>query len=191
MTAPSTPLCARCGEPVTPGARFCMKCGSDVSGEQGGAATAMLPAAHERDANELVLEMLRQATIGEYEILRELGRGGMATVYLAHDIALDRKVAIKVMSPALLLMGEGMSERFKREARTAANLSHPNIIPIYAVKGSGKSLFFVMKFIAGRSLEAIIKDLGPMPIADGQGHPAPGRRRAWATPTGTASSTAT
>jgi len=141
-----------------------MKCGSDVSGEQGTAATAMMPAAPERDVNEAVLEMLRQATIGDYEILKELGRGGMATVYLAHDIALDRKVAIKVMSPALLLMGEGMTERFKREARTAASLSHPNIIPIYTVKGSGKSLYFIMKFIAGRSLEAIIKDIGPMPI---------------------------
>jgi serine/threonine protein kinase len=165
MTAPSSPICTRCGEPINPGARFCMKCGSDVSGEQGSVATAMLPAAQERDAHEAMVEMLKAATIGEYEILRELGRGGMATVYLAHDIALDRKVAIKVMSPALLLMGEGMSERFKREARTAANLSHPHIIPIYTVKGSGKSLFFVMKFIAGRSLEAIIKDVGPMPVA--------------------------
>lgn len=164
MTAPARPTCFRCGEPITPGARFCMKCGSDVSGEQGSAATAMMPASAERDANEALLEVLRQATIGEYEVHKELGRGGMATVYLAHDIALDRKVAIKVMSPALLLMGEGMAERFKREARTAANLSHPNIIPIYTVKSAGKTLFFVMKFIAGRSLESIIHEIGPMPI---------------------------
>ncbi len=164
MTAPARPTCFRCGEPITPGARFCMKCGSDVSGEQGGVATAMMPASAERDATDALLEVLRQATIGEYEIHKELGRGGMATVYLAHDIALDRKVAIKVMSPALLLMGEGMAERFKREARTAANLSHPNIIPIYTVKSAGKTLFFVMKFIAGRSLESIIHEIGPMPI---------------------------
>jgi serine/threonine protein kinase len=139
-----------------------MKCGSDVSGEQGSVPTAMLPAA--REEIDEVLELLRQATIGEYEILRELGRGGMATVYLAHDIALDRKVALKVMSPALALMGEGMSERFKREARTAASLSHPNIIPIYTVKSHNKTLFFVMKFIAGRSLESLIKDMGQMPV---------------------------
>src|SRR5262245_58537869 len=87
----------------------------------------------------------------------------MATVYLAHDIALDRKVALKVMSPALALLGEGMAERFKREARTAASLSHPNIIPIYTVKSHGKTLFFVMKFIAGRSLESLIKEMGAMP----------------------------
>src|SRR3989449_9253339 len=68
-------------------------------------------------------------TLFRSEVLAELGRGGMATVYLAHDLALDRKVAIKVLAPALLLMGEGMVERFKREARTAAALSHPHIIP--------------------------------------------------------------
>jgi serine/threonine-protein kinase len=56
----------------------------------------------------------------------------MATVFLAHEISLNRKVAIKVMSPAMI-HGAGMVERFKREARTAAALSHPNIIPIYAV----------------------------------------------------------
>ena len=141
-----------------------MKCGADVSGEQGNVATTVLPAADERDPMEEVLELVKKATIGEYEILKELGRGGMASVYLAHDIALDRKVAIKVMSPALLMMGEGMTERFRREARTAANLSHPHIIPIYTVKSTGKTLFFVMKFVPGRSLEAIIKDTGPMPV---------------------------
>lgn len=139
-----------------------MKCGSDVSGEQGSVPTAMLPAT--KDEHDEVLELLKKATIGEYEILRELGRGGMATVYLAHDIALDRKVALKVMAPALALMGDGMSERFKREARTAASLSHPNIIPIYTVKSYQKTLFFVMKFIAGRSLESLMKDMGQMPV---------------------------
>src|SRR5260370_6307784 len=86
----------------------------------------------------------------------------MAAVFLAHDIALDRKVAVKVMSPALLT-GQGMAERFKREARTAASLSHPNIIPIYAVKQSAHLLFFVMKFIEGPSLDSVIKELAPLP----------------------------
>ncbi|MEP6571939.1 MAG: Ig-like domain-containing protein [Gemmatimonadota bacterium] len=160
MTA--NPTCTRCGETITPGARFCQRCGSDVSGEQGAVATAMMPATEDADA--AMLAVLRSATLGDYEILSELGRGGMATVYLAHDIALDRKVAIKVMSPALLLMGEGMVERFKREARTSASLSHPNIIPIHAVKSQGRALYFVMKFIAGRSLESIIREVGALPI---------------------------
>ncbi len=87
----------------------------------------------------------------------------MATVYLAHDIALDRKVAIKVMSPHLVA-GEGMAERFKREARTAGSLSHPNIIPIYAVKEAGDLLFFVMKFVEGRPLDDIIREVGAVPF---------------------------
>jgi serine/threonine-protein kinase len=113
-------------------------------------------------SHEAILELLREETLGEYEILGELGRGGMATVYLAHDISLDRKVAIKVMSPAL--MDEGLSERFRREARTAAALNHPHVIPIYAVRERAPLLFFVMKFIPGQSLDPILKTLGQMPI---------------------------
>ncbi|HEY8105778.1 MAG TPA: serine/threonine-protein kinase, partial [Gemmatimonadales bacterium] len=108
------------------------------------------------------LEALRAATLGDYDIAGELGRGGMATVYLAHDIALDRKVAIKVMSPVLSL-GDGV-ERFRREAKTAASLSHPNIIPIYAVRHSERLLYFVMKYVEGRSLDSIIRELGPLPV---------------------------
>jgi serine/threonine-protein kinase len=101
------------------------------------------------------LDLLRQDTLGEFEILAELGRGGMATVYLAHDIPLDRKVAIKVMSAAL--MDEGTAERFRREARTAAALNHPHIIPVYAVRERSGLLYFVMKYIPGQSLEPIVK----------------------------------
>jgi serine/threonine protein kinase len=114
-----------------------------------------------------VVDVLRKATLGEYEIMGLLGRGGMATVYLAHDIALDRKVAIKLMSPHLIA-GEGMAERFKREARTAGSLSHPHIIPIYAVKEAGDLLFFVMKFVEGRPLDGIIREVGAVPFAMAQ-----------------------
>jgi serine/threonine protein kinase len=164
-----TTNCPRCGQALQAGARYCPSCGSDISGQQTTFATAKLekidarprqsPPA--RDAG--VIEALRRATIGEYEIMGLLGRGGMATVYLAHDIALDRKVAIKVMSPHLL-QGEGMAERFKREARTAGSLSHPHIIPIYAVKEAGDLLFFVMKFVEGRPLDSIIHEVGPLPF---------------------------
>src|SRR2546426_472931 len=124
-------------------------------------APAAGPKETERDA---LLDALRKATLGEYEIQAEVGRGGMATVYLAHDLALDRKVAIKMLAPALLLMGEGMVERFKREARTAAALTHPHIIPIYTVKEADRVLYFVMKYVQGRPLDAIIRDVGPLPL---------------------------
>src|SRR5215813_7176774 len=119
---PVTAACFRCNAPLDPEARFCKVCGWSISGEQ----TAPLPT---------LLQLLRQATLGEYEIINEIGQGGMATVYLAHEIALDRKVAIKVMSPQFV-HGAEMIARFKREARTAAGLTHPHIIPIYAVRES-------------------------------------------------------
>ena len=168
--------CPRCGAPLAAGARFCSRCGYDASGEQAVATEKMpgisipVPAAlsHaadvEVDPQAGLIDDLRRATLGEYDIAKELGRGGMATVFLAHEIALDREVAIKVMSPALLSSGKGMADRFKREARTAAKLSHPHIIPIYAVRQSGKLLFFVMKFVEGRALDAIIKESGALPI---------------------------
>jgi len=114
-------------------------------------------------ADEHLLERVRAVTLGEYDIYGELGRGGMATVFLAHELSLDRKVAIKVMSPAMI-HGAGMVERFKREARTAAHLSHPNIIPVYAVREADGLLFFVMKLVEGTPLDAIIKELGKLPI---------------------------
>jgi serine/threonine protein kinase len=166
MTAPPTPTCPRCGTAVTAGARACTNCGADVSGQQGQAATAY---ASPTDATRIgvpqggLIDALRRATVGEYEIKGELGHGGMASVFLAHEVALDRKVAIKVMSPALFSTA-GMVERFKREARTSASLSHPHIIPIFAVRESPEIVYFVMKFIEGRSLESIVHQLGQMPI---------------------------
>src|SRR6266702_4972616 len=165
--APETETyCARCGTSLAPGAYFCLRCGTSVPLTTGGAGATVAPPARRPlpAQHNAQLDALRKATLGEYEVLAELGRGGMATVYLAHDLALDRKVAIKVLAPALLLMGEGMVERFKREARTAAALSHPHIIPIYAVKESEHILYFVMKHVQGRALDSVIRDVGTLPI---------------------------
>jgi serine/threonine-protein kinase len=129
---------------------------------QGANATGSEAALSQAGQDQL-LERLRAATLGEYDIYGELGRGGMATVYLAHELALDRKVAIKLMSPAASY-GAGMVERFKREARTAANLSHPNIIPVYAVREAGDLLFFVMKLVEGTPLDSIMREVGKLPI---------------------------
>jgi serine/threonine protein kinase len=134
-----------------------------VSGEQEILATARMTPPSVTPPPADTLEPLRRATVGEYEISGELGRGGMATVFLAHDVALDRKVAIKVMAPSLT-SGAGMVERFKREARTAASLSHPHIIPIYAVRETQSLLFFVMKYVEGRSLDTVIREQGQLSI---------------------------
>ena len=163
-------LCPHCGAAIGPGALFCMKCGADISGQRPGVSTRMAGAATTREGSTTtrisqadLLARLRDATLGDYEILAELGHGGMATVYLAHDIQLDRKVAIKVLNPRLA-QGEGMVERFRLEARTAAGLSHPHIIPIHAVRETPDLVFFVMKFVVGRPLDAIIKQAAPLAI---------------------------
>ncbi len=161
--------CPQCGATIGPGVLFCPRCGTGIPAAEGARTTVAAQSGEPRQAgHNAQLDSLRQAALGEYEVLAELGHGGMATVYLGHDLALDRKVAIKVLAPALLLMGEGMVERFKREARTAAALSHPHIIPIYAVKESDDVLYFVMKYVRGRALDAVIRDVGPLPIAMAQ-----------------------
>ena len=110
-----------------------------------------------------VLQRLRRATLGEFEIGPELGRGAMAAVFLAHETSLDRKVAIKVMSPGML-MDEGMAERFKREAITIAHLNHPNIVSVHSVRQAEGLHFFVMRYIRGRALEQVIQHAGRLPI---------------------------
>lgn len=107
-------------------------------------------------------EALRAATFGEFEVYDELGRGGMARVYLCYDLTLDRHVAIKVMAPSLMLE-EGMDERFRREAKISASLSHPNIVPVYQVKQTEDLAFFVMKYIDGCTLNFVIGEHAPLP----------------------------
>ncbi|PYO98532.1 MAG: hypothetical protein DMD61_09640 [Gemmatimonadetes bacterium] len=165
MTAAHGVSCPSCGTIIPPGSSFCPHCGTGIPLTPIDPTLGPGPGRPAGGQYNAQLDALRKATLGEYEILAELGHGGMAAVYLAHDLALDRKVAIKVLAPALLLMGEGMVERFKREARTAAALSHPHIIPIYAVKESQQVLYFVMKYVKGRALDAVIHEVGPLPIA--------------------------
>ena len=94
---------------------------------------------------------LQAALAGEYSLQRELGRGGMGIVYLARDVQLDRDVAIKVL-PAHLAQAPEARERFIREARTAAGLSHPHIVPIHRVSESHGFVFFVMSYVEGETL---------------------------------------
>ena len=163
-TAAPVAGCERCGAPLGAADRFCPRCGTGTrAGTESGIAAANQASGEDANPWIQVAARLRAATSGEFEILRELGRGGMAAVYLAHEVALNRKVAIKVMSPALLT-GEGMVRRFRQEAVTVANMSHPHIITIHAVRQIDDLHFFVMKFVEGRSLEHIIRSAGQLPM---------------------------
>src|SRR5512135_238579 len=104
---------------------------------------------------------LEAALRGRYSLERELGRGGMGIVFLARDVALDRPVAIKLLPPELAAQ-PALRERFLGEARTAARLSHPNIVPIHAVEEHGELVFFVMSYIEGRTLGDRLRMQGPL-----------------------------
>ncbi len=108
---------------------------------------------------------VRSALRGQYDIQRELGRGGMGIVLLARDERLDRLVALKVLPPQLAEHAE-TKERFLREARMAAQLSHPNIVPVYRADEINGFAFFAMGFVEGETLGERIRDRGALPAAD-------------------------
>ena len=103
----------------------------------------------------------QSALAGRYSLERELGRGGMGVVYLAREVRLDRLVAIKLLPPARASDAK-LRERFLREARTAAKLSHPHIIPIFTVDEVGEFVFFAMAYVAGETLTERVARRGPL-----------------------------
>ena len=110
-------------------------------------------------------DRLARLLSGRYQVEQELGRGGMGIVYLARDVALDRQVAIKLLPPELTT-APGLRARFLQEARTAARLAHPNIVPIHAVEDAGELVWFVMGYIAGETLAERVRRAGPLTPAD-------------------------
>ncbi len=108
---------------------------------------------------------LQQALAGRYSLERELGRGGMGIVYLAREVSLDRPVALKLLPPHLARRAAAR-ERFLHEARIAAKLSHPNIVPIYAVDEVDDFVFFAMAYIEGETLGERIRERGPRPPSE-------------------------
>jgi len=150
--------CSRCGTQNKDTAKFCDSCGLDL--------TATTPVGAITEPPEVTeIEMVRKELDEEYEIVEELGRGGMAIVFKAKEKQLDREVAIKVL-PFSLAFDKEFVERFQREARTSAKLEHPNIIPIYRVGKSGRVIYFVMKFLRGKPLSSVLATRGVLPPAE-------------------------
>ena len=104
---------------------------------------------------------LQSVVAGRYSLEREIGRGGMGVVFLARDVALDRPVAVKLLPPTLAAHPE-LRQRFLQEARTAAGLSHPNIVPIHAVEEHGDLVFFVMMHVDGETLGQRVRRAGAL-----------------------------
>ena len=98
------------------------------------------------------LSHLTTTLVGRYDLSREIGEGGMATVYLARDVKHDRDVAIKVLKPELgAVLGV---ERFLSEIKVTANLQHPNLLPLFDSGEAGGLLFYVMPLVEGETLRA-------------------------------------
>src|SRR6478752_10416718 len=109
-----------------------------------------------------VPDSLRDSLSNRYAVERELGRGGMATVYLAHDLKHDRKVAVKVLRPELAaVLG---AERFLAEIRVTANLQHPNLLPLFDSGEAGRFLYYVMPYVEGETLRARLDRERQLPV---------------------------
>ena len=98
---------------------------------------------------------------GRYELLRRIARGGMADVYLARDVSLDRQVAVKVLFPEFA-NDPSFVERFRREAKAAANLNHPKIVGIYDWGQEQGTYYIVMEYVVGRSMADVLRSTGPL-----------------------------
>ena len=103
------------------------------------------------------------STIARYQILSLLGRGGMSVVYLAEDVRLERKVALKLLSEELA-SDKAFRDRFIRESRLAASLDHPNVIPIFEADEADGVLFIAMRYVEGTDLKTRIREDGPLPL---------------------------
>jgi len=101
----------------------------------------------------------------QYEIVRELGRGGMGIVYVAKNKLMDRLEVFKVVNKDLL-NHPGAAERFLREIRSAAKLNHPNVVAAYSALQLGELQVFAMEYIDGENLEAVVKSRGPLPVVN-------------------------
>lgn len=139
--------CPQCGHHNSPGSRFCARCGAGlairVDEDRAAYNTPVAP-----------------GTIfdGKYQVLQEIGRGGMGVVYRGHDLSLGRMVAIKVL-PEQFNTDDEVIARFKKEARAMAALDHPNVVPVYAIGQQRNFHYFVMKFLEGSTVAELIDEM--------------------------------
>ena len=139
-------------------------------GESSGGTTGAL------DADNGVAVEVRMLRLGDYRILREIGRGGMGVVYEAEQESLGRRVALKVLSAGSLLDPKQV-RRFEREAKAAARLHHTNIVPVFGVGRQDGHHYFVMQFIAGLGLDVVLEDLRRLRGGNSEAKPVAGPNR--------------
>jgi eukaryotic-like serine/threonine-protein kinase len=145
----TTKLCPFCGEEIKSIAIKCKHCGS------------MLSDSPPSNPSLSGIQLVKQALGSRYEILEEIGRGGMATVYKAVQKNLERTVALKVIHQNLLHDAEFVA-RFHREAKLCASLNHPNIVHVYDEGEVGGVHFMAMEYLEGQDLRQLIRSRGKL-----------------------------
>ena len=165
--------CPSCETPNAADARFCERCGAALAGPaettqlidpvEASLVTSGDPVPVDDAQRQALLDLARRELAEDYDVEKEIGRGGMAVVYRANERDLRRSVALKVLPPGLAL-GASVVERFKREAQMAASLDHPNIIPIYRVGQTASMLYLAMRYVEGRSLDSVIAQQGALAV---------------------------
>jgi predicted Ser/Thr protein kinase len=165
--------CPSCETPNAADARFCERCGAALAGPaettqlidpaEASLVTSGDPVPVDDAQQKALLDLARRELSEDYDVEKEIGRGGMAVVYRANERDLRRSVALKVLPPGLAL-GASVVERFKREAQMAASLDHPNIIPIYRVGQTASMLYLAMRYVEGRSLDSLIAQQGALTV---------------------------
>lgn len=135
--------CARCGATVATGSTTCSRCGATITG------------ANPAEQAERIRLRLQESIGDAYRLVELLGRGGMGIVFRAHELALDREVALKVLALDPILSSEAYA-RFEREAKLAARLDHPNVVPIFAVGQRNTVAFYTMRLVRGGTLEDML-----------------------------------
>jgi len=149
-------VCPKCGLPdLDEDTVMCPACGFSLGEET----------ADQHGIPPLMEANVRRELERDFRIEGVLGRGGMSIVYLARERDLNRLVAIKVL-PLQLTMGPDAVDRFKREAKIAASLDHPHIVPIYRIGTTPTFMWYSMKWVKGRSLRDVLAETGPMSLDD-------------------------
>ena len=164
--------CINCGAAVPDGAKFCHSCGLSFTQEIAAVRPAEMTPLGARavpadPVAATAMQRIQDALKDRYTVQGELGRGGMATVYLATDVKHEREVAIKVLLPELSESIGG--ERFEREIRLAAKLQHPHILGLFDSGIADGLLYYVMPFVKGESLRGRLEREGMLPVDDAIG----------------------
>lgn len=155
----SSTLCPHCRGEITRSAARCPHCGGRLLSD------------HEH-VPDSVEAQIQSAISGKYKIRREVGKGGMAVVYEAEDLALERRVALKFLLPDFAQDDEVL-ERFRREGIVASKLEHPAIVPIYSIARADRFWYIAMKFIDGQNLKQVLRQKGKLTLQEVLGYLGP------------------